>query len=43
MLKPGAKAPDFTLKSDEEKEIALRDFQGKRVFIFFFPKSNTPG
>ena len=43
MLKPGSKAPDFTLKSDEDKEISLQDFQGKRVFVFFFPKANTPG
>jgi peroxiredoxin Q/BCP len=43
MLKPGAKAPNFHLKSDEGKDIALEDFQGKRVFLFFFPKANTPG
>jgi peroxiredoxin Q/BCP len=43
MLKPGAKAPAFHLKSDEGKDIALVDFQGKRVFLFFFPKANTPG
>jgi peroxiredoxin Q/BCP len=43
MLKTGAKAPDFILKSDEEKFVSLRDFQGKSVFLFFFPKANTPG
>lgn len=43
MLKPGAKAPDFRLNSDEGKEVSLQDFQGKRVFLFFFPKANTPG
>jgi len=43
VLKPGSKAPDFTLKSDEDREISLKDFQGKRVFVFFFPKANTPG
>jgi len=43
VLKPGIKAPDFTLKSDEDREISLKDFQGKRVFVFFFPKANTPG
>jgi len=43
MLKPGAKAPNFSLKTDEDKEISLEDFAGKRVFIFFFPKANTPG
>jgi peroxiredoxin Q/BCP len=43
MLKSGDKAPDFTLTSDEGKEISLRDFKNKRVLIFFFPKANTPG
>lgn len=43
MLKPGDKAPDFTLTSDEGKEISLNDFKGKRALIFFFPKANTPG
>jgi len=43
MLKIGDKAPDFTLKSDEGKEVSLSDFQGRRVLLFFFPKANTPG
>lgn len=43
MLKPGEKAPDFRLQSDEGKEIALKDLKGKRVVLFFFPKANTPG
>jgi peroxiredoxin Q/BCP len=43
MLKIGDKAPDFTLTSDEGKEISLKDFQGSRVLLFFFPRANTPG
>jgi len=43
MLKVGDKAPDFTLQSDEGKDISLKDFKGKRVILFFFPKANTPG
>ena len=43
MLKVGLKAPDFTLISDEGKEISLKDFEGRRVLLFFFPKANTPG
>jgi peroxiredoxin Q/BCP len=43
MLKPGDKAPPFRLKSDEDKTVALRDFKGHRVLLFFFPKANTPG
>jgi len=43
MLKIGQKAPEFTLTSDEGKEVSLKDFKGKRVLIFFYPKANTPG
>jgi len=43
MLKVGAKAPEFTFASDEGKEISLKDYQGRRVLLFFFPKANTPG
>jgi thioredoxin-dependent peroxiredoxin len=43
VLKIGHKAPDFQLKTDDGSELALADFRGKRVLLFFFPKANTPG
>ena len=43
MLKAGDKAPDFRLKSDEGKDVSLKDFSGKSVVLFFFPKADTPG
>ena len=43
MLKVGAKAPAFRLESDGGQEIALKDFAGRRVLLFFFPKASTPG
>ena len=43
MLKIGDKAPEFTLISDEGKEVSLAGFKGKRILIFFFPKANTSG
>jgi thioredoxin-dependent peroxiredoxin len=43
MLKIGEKAPEFRLKTDEGKEVSLKDFAGKRVLLFFFPKADTPG
>jgi thioredoxin-dependent peroxiredoxin len=43
MLKPGDKAPDFRVKSDEGKDISLADYRGKRVLLYFFPKANTSG
>lgn len=43
MLKPGDKAPDFRVKSDQGKDISLADYRGKRVLLYFFPKANTSG
>jgi len=43
MLKVGAKAPNFQLKTDEGTELSLSDFRGQRVLLFFFPKANTTG
>ena len=43
MLRVGAKAPAFRLESDEGQEIALKDFAGQRVLLFFYPKANTSG
>ena len=43
MLKLNDKAPDFTLISDEDKKIKLKDFKGKKVILYFYPKDNTSG
>ncbi len=43
MLEVGAMAPDFTLVSDEGKQVSLSDYRGKRVVIYFYPKADTPG
>ena len=43
MVKEGDVAPDFTLLSDEGKEVSLRDYRGKRVVLYFYPKDGTPG
>ena len=43
MLEVGAKAPDFTLKNKDENDISLKDFYGKKVVLYFYPKDNTPG
>lgn len=39
----GATAPDFTLKSDQGKETSLKDFRGKWVVLYFYPKDFTGG
>ena len=43
MLKEGNSAPDFKLKDAGEKEVSLKDFKGKWVVLYFYPKDNTPG
>lgn len=42
-LSIGDKAPDFTGKDQDGKEIALSDFKGKKVVLYFYPKDQTPG
>jgi len=37
------KAPDFTLPDQNAKTVRLKDFRGKTVILFFFPKADTPG
>jgi thioredoxin-dependent peroxiredoxin len=39
----GTKAPDFTLKSQEGKNVSLHDFKGKWVVLYFYPKDMTVG
>ena len=43
MLKPGDKAPDFWLQSDDGKQVSLADFKGQRLVLYFYPKASTPG
>lgn len=37
------KAPEFTLPDQNGQNVSLKDFRGKTVVLFFFPKANTPG
>lgn len=43
MLKEGDKAPSFSLASDSGKTISLKDFKGKTIVLYFYPKDMTPG
>lgn len=43
MLETGVKAPEFTLKDKEGKDVSLSDFLGKKVVLYFYPRDNTPG
>ncbi len=39
----GSIAPDFCLPSDDGNEYCLKDFKGKWVVLYFYPKDNTSG
>ena len=43
MLKEGDKAPDFTAINQDGETVSLKDFAGKRVVLWFYPKDDTPG
>ena len=42
-LKPGDKAPDFTLLDQEGNTVNLADMKGRKVLVYFYPKADTPG
>jgi len=39
----GTKAPAFTLTNDSGKKVSLRDFKGRNLVIYFYPRADTPG
>lgn len=43
MLKEGDKVPDFELLDQNGKTVRLKDFAGKKVVLFFYPRAMTPG
>ncbi len=42
-IKVGTKAPPFTLEDDQGNKVSLKDFAGKKVILYFYPKDMTPG
>lgn len=42
-LKPGDKAPAFSLPDQTGTERALTDYAGNWVLLYFYPKDDTPG
>ena len=42
-LLEGKIAPAFTLPDANGKKVALKDFRGKNVILYFYPKDNTSG
>lgn len=43
MLKIGHPAPDFRLPDADMEMVDLKDFKGRNVILYFYPKDDTPG
>jgi thioredoxin-dependent peroxiredoxin len=43
MVEEGAPAPDFALPADSGESVALSQFRGSPVVLYFYPKDDTPG
>ena len=43
MLQPGADAPEFSVNDHNGNKINLKDFLGKKIVLWFYPKADTPG
>jgi peroxiredoxin Q/BCP len=42
-LAEGDRAPAFTLADQNGQKVALKDFAGQRVVLYFYPADDTPG
>ena len=42
-LQAGDKAPNFKVHDENGKVRSLKDFKGKKLVLYFYPKDNTPG
>ncbi len=37
------KAPEFSVPDENGRKVSLKDFRGRHVVLYFFPKADTPG
>ena len=42
-LKEGDKAPDFSTPNEKGQTVSLKDYKGKKLVLYFYPKDDTPG
>jgi len=42
-LQAGDKAPAFSIPNQDGQTVSLKDFAGKKVLVYFYPKAMTPG
>jgi thioredoxin-dependent peroxiredoxin len=42
-MEVNSKAPEFTLPDQNGEEISLKNYRGKFVVLYFYPRADTPG
>jgi thioredoxin-dependent peroxiredoxin len=42
-LRPGDPAPDFTATTTDGKRVSLKDYRGRKLVMYFYPRDDTPG
>jgi len=42
-IEEGKAAPAFTLKDQNGEKVSLKDFRGRDLILYFYPKDDTPG
>ena len=43
MHESGTRAPDFSLQDQDGAVHTLKDYAGKKLLLYFYPKDYTPG
>jgi peroxiredoxin Q/BCP len=43
LVEPGRKAPAFSLPDQENRTHRLKDYAGRPLIVYFYPKDDTPG
>lgn len=43
LLKIGQAAPDFSSNDQEGNPVSIKQFKGKKIILYFYPKDDTPG
>ena len=43
MLKEGDMIPEFQVRDQDGNTVTQKDFEGKRIVLYFYPKDSTPG
>ena len=43
MAEAGNNAPSFSLLVHNGKKVTSRDYKGRKLLVYFYPKANTPG